>query len=81
MSQREEEEKEGDPGELEGQLLPAFEAGGIVSHVNDSLQVPIMLPITCRPVAARYLVIALAQIALGRLADRSCHSCPTIAHS
>ena len=42
-----------------------------MSHVNDSLQVPIMLPITCRPVAARYLVIALAQIALGRLADRS----------
>ena len=43
----------------------------MVSHVNDNLQVPIMLPITCRPVAARYLVIALAQIALGRLADRS----------
>ena len=32
LSQRE-EEKEGDPGELEGQLLPAFEAGGMVSHV------------------------------------------------
>ena len=42
----------------------------MVSHVNDMLQVPIMLPIACRPLAARYLVIALAQIALGRLADR-----------
>ncbi len=41
-----------------------------MSHRNDQLQVPIMLPIACRPVAARYLVIALAQVALGRLADR-----------
>lgn len=29
--------------------LPLFEAGGMVSHVNDMLQVPIMLPIACRP--------------------------------
>lgn len=41
-------------------LLPAFEAGGMISHVNDSLQVPIMLPIACRPIAARYLVIVSA---------------------
>ena len=51
------------------ELLPEFEAGGMVSHVNDMLQVPIMLPIACRPVAARYLCIALAQIALGRIAQ------------
>ena len=50
--------------------LPEFEAGGMVSHVNDWLQVPIMLPVACRAVAARYLVLAIAQIALGRLADR-----------
>lgn len=43
---------------------------GMVSHRNDQLQIPIMLPIACRPLAARYLVIALCQIALGRLADR-----------
>ena len=43
---------------------------GMVSHRNDQLQVPIMLPIECRPLAARYLVQALVQIALGRLADR-----------
>lgn len=42
----------------------------MVSHRNDQLQVPIMLPIACRPLAARYLVIALGQIALGRLSDR-----------
>ena len=29
--------------------LPLFEVGGMVSHVNDMLQVPIMLPIACRP--------------------------------
>ena len=40
----------------------------MVSHRNDQLQVPIMLP-PWRPLAARY-VIALAQVALGRLADR-----------
>ena len=43
-------------------LLPAFEAGGMISHVNDSLQVPIMLPIACRPIAARYLVIVSAPL-------------------
>ena len=56
-------------GEAGEELLPEFEAGGMVSHVNDMLQVPIMLPIACRPVAARYLCIALAQIALGRVAQ------------
>ena len=42
----------------------------MVSHVNDMLQVPIMLPISCRTLAARYLVVAIAQIVLGRLANR-----------
>ena len=50
--------------------LPLFDAGGMISHVNDSLQVPIMLPVACRPLAARYLVIAMAQIALGRISQR-----------
>ena len=42
----------------------------MVSHRNDQLMVPVMMPIACRPLAARYLVIALAQIALGRLGAR-----------
>ena len=41
----------------------------MVSHVNDMLRVPIMLPLSCRVLAARCLVIAVVQIALGRLAD------------
>ena len=32
ISQREEEKEEGDPGELEGQLLPAFEADGLFPY-------------------------------------------------
>ena len=48
--------------------LPLFTEDNI--HVNGDLRVAIMLPVACRPLAARYLVVALAQTALGRIAQR-----------
>jgi hypothetical protein len=53
----------------EEQLLPSFNVGGMVSHVNDSLQVPIMQPPSCRLVAGRYLAMAMSLRALGWIAQ------------